>query len=58
MTMEWFINKLQFKNKEVCYLDQAIESGLPFFKVDDQEQRTKTNISENMKKVDVNLRAQ
>ena len=36
MTMEWFINKLQFKNKEVVYLDQAIEAGLPFFKEDEQ----------------------
>jgi hypothetical protein len=39
ITLEWFINKLQFKTNEVVYLEQAIETGLPFWKEDDFDAR-------------------
>jgi len=35
VTLEWFINKLQFKTNEVVALENAIENGLPYWKEDD-----------------------
>jgi hypothetical protein len=31
LTLEWFMAKITFKHDSVCFLDQAIESGLPFW---------------------------
>jgi len=35
ITLEWFINKLQFKTNEVVDLENAIENGLIYWKEDD-----------------------
>ena len=37
LTLELFINKLQFNHREVVYLDNAIENGLPFWQETDYE---------------------
>ena len=31
LTLEWFMAKVTFKHDAVCFLDQAIEAGLPFW---------------------------
>ena len=35
IALEWFIYKLQLRQRDVVYLDTAIEAGLPFWQEDD-----------------------
>jgi len=46
MTLEWFINKVQYKNSEVVHLDNAIESGLPFWKIDEFDARLMSTLDQ------------
>jgi hypothetical protein len=39
ISIEWFLNKLQFRPDEVIHIDNAMESGLPFWREDEFDQR-------------------
>ena len=46
MTIELFLSKLHLKSSEVIYFDQAIETGLPFWKPDAFDSRIESDQEE------------
>jgi hypothetical protein len=58
LTLEWFINKLQFLPSEVINMEHALESGLPFWKEDEFDARSKTHNSTPLPDNAVNKRSQ
>lgn len=44
MTIEWFLNKLQFRPEEVICIENAIECGLPFWRPDEFDARVASEV--------------
>lgn len=57
LTVEWFINKLQFPPDEVINMEHAIECGLPFWKEDEFDARIKNQIKTSVPESAQNLRS-
>ena len=57
-TLEWFINKLQFRTDEVVHLENAIQNGLPFWREDEFDQRMMSTLDKSEVQSGFNERSQ